>query len=216
MHVTRRRLGCTRKIAGMCLGLALVTASAGSVSATAAGAQDTIRSFYAVLLNTMKQGPTLGESGRYAALAPVVQQDFDLPFMAKLAVGPAWSGLTPSQQQQLTTAFGHYVVATYAYRFDHYSGEEFQVGSEQPFAGGYYVHSKIIKPTGDPVAMNYLMREDDGNWQIADIYLDGTISQLATQRAEFYSILQRKGVDGLIEALNSKVNFLQRSANNAT
>jgi phospholipid transport system substrate-binding protein len=210
------RLGWTRKIAGLCLVLAFVAASAAAVPASVASPQDTIRGFYAVLLNTMKRGPRLGGSGRYAALAPVVRQDFDLPFMTKLAVGPDWSGLTPSQQQQLTAAFGRYVAATYAYRFDHYSGEEFQVGGDEPFAGGYFVRSKIIKLAGDPVAMNYLVRQDDGIWQIADVYLDGTISQLATQRSEFQSILQRKGVGGLIEALNNKVSFLQKGTADAT
>jgi len=28
------------------------------------------------------------------------------------------------------------------------------------------------------------MRQNDGAWQISDVYLDGTISQLATQRSE--------------------------------
>jgi phospholipid transport system substrate-binding protein len=216
MRATPRRRAWTGKFAGLCLALAFVTASAGAASAATPGPQDTIRSFYAVLLTTMKQGPTLGQSGRYAALAPAVRQDFDLPFMTKLAVGPDWSNLTQSQQQQLTTAFGRYVTATYAYRFDHYSGESFQVGSEQPFAGGYYIQSKILRRTGDPVTMNYLVREDDGNWEIADVYLDGTISQLATQRAEFNAILQSKGVNGLIEALNNKVSFLQRNPPDAT
>jgi len=47
--------------------------------------------------------------------------------------------------------------------------------------------------------------------QIADVYLNGTISQLATQRSEFHSILQREGVNGLITALDRKVNLLTRN-----
>ena len=61
------------------------------------------------------------------ALAPVVNSLFDVPSMARLAVGPAWDTLTPAQQQQLTEAFGRYVSATYADRFDSYSGEQLQV-----------------------------------------------------------------------------------------
>jgi phospholipid transport system substrate-binding protein len=137
-----------------------------------------------------------------------------VPFMTRLAIGPDWAGLTPSQQLQVTTAFGRYVTATYADRFDSYSGQDLQVGEEQPFAGGYVVHTKIVKPASDPVTINYLMRNDDGTWQIADVYLDGTISQLATQRSEFHSILRRKGVNGLIAALNQKVDLLKQSANN--
>ena len=212
MRALRRRPGRKENIAIAGLAAALVVALfAEAVPASASDPQEAIRGFYATLLTTMKAGPRLGESGRYAALAPVVEQVFNVPFMTRLAVGPDWAGLMPSQQQQVTTAFGRYIAATYADRFDRYSGEALRVGGEQVFAGGYIVRTQIVKPTGDPVTINYLMRENGGTWQIADVYLDGTISQLATQRSEFHSILRSKGVEGLIATLNRKVDLLKRS-----
>jgi phospholipid transport system substrate-binding protein len=41
-----------------------------------------------------------------------------------------------------------------------------------------------------------------------DVYLDGTISELATRRSEFSSILRDRGIDGLITVLNRKTNAL--------
>jgi phospholipid transport system substrate-binding protein len=189
-----------------------VMLSVEAVPAAPLGPQDAIRGFYATLLMTMKAGPRLGESGRYAALAPVVQQVFDVPLMTRLAVGPDWASLMPGQKRQVMTAFGHYIAATYADRFDRYSGEALRVGDQEVFAGGYIVRTEIVKRTGDPVTINYLMRDNGGLWQIADVYLDGTISQLATQRAEFHSILRSQGVNGLIATLNRKVDLLQRSS----
>ena len=52
------------------------------------------------------------------------------------------------------------------------------------------------------------MRQNDGAWQISDVYLDGTISQLATQRSEFGAILRREGFDGLLSTLQRKVKLL--------
>jgi phospholipid transport system substrate-binding protein len=205
-----RGAGASRSKKGFAFALALFATIA---PAFASGPQDAIRSFYATLLTTMKAGASLGESGRYAALAPVVRQVFDVPLMTRLAVGADWAGLGPGRQQQVTTAFGRYIAATYADRFDRYSGEALEVGGERVFAGGYIVQTMIVKPTGDPVTIDYLMREKGGIWQIADVYLDGTISQLATQRSEFHSILRSKGVDGLIAALNRKVDLLKRNAN---
>ena len=75
----------------------------------------------------MREGRVLGESGRLARLAPVVDRSFDIPAMTRLAIGPSWASLTPAQQQQLIAAFGHYVAATYADQFDTYSGEQLQV-----------------------------------------------------------------------------------------
>jgi phospholipid transport system substrate-binding protein len=172
------------------------------------GPQDSVRSFYQVLLMTMKNGRNLGQSGRYAALAPIVNTVFDVPAMARLAVGPTWDTLTLSQQQRITTAFGRYVSATYADRFNSYSGQKLEVTGEEPYAGGVIVETKIIRGGEEPVTINYMMRQNQGIWRISDVYLDGTISQLATQRSEFHSILVREGVEGLISALVRKVDLL--------
>jgi len=135
-----------------------------------------------------------------------------VPFMTRLAVGPAWTTLTPVQQQQVVSAFGRYVSATYADRFDSYSGEQLEITGNEPSAVGVVVETKIVKSGDDPVTISYLMRRNGGVWQISDVYLDGTISQLATQRSEFHSILARQGVDGLIMALNRKVDLLTTTA----
>src|SRR5271166_4547911 len=202
----------TGKIAGLGLALLLAVAiSAQSAAALSVSPQDSVHGFYDTLLTTMKDGRTLGQSGRYARLAPVIGRLFDVPLMARLAVGSSWASLPPTQQQQVTEAFGHYVAATYADRFDSYSGQQLQVTGEQPYGAEVIVQTRIVKADGDTVTLNYRMHENGGSWQIADVYIDGTISQLATQRSEFHSILQRDGVDGLIMALNRKVDLLTRN-----
>ena len=97
--------------------------------------QAPVRSFYGVLLTTMQQGRALGENGRYARLEPVVNRTFDIPYMSRLAIGPSWNNLTTAQQQQLVAAFA-ILGATYADRFDTYSGEQLQVLGERPFGDG--------------------------------------------------------------------------------
>jgi phospholipid transport system substrate-binding protein len=205
------------KIASLSLALLLATGMSAVVpAALPVNPQDSVRSLYDTLLSTMKDGRRLGQSGRYARLAPVVDRLFDVPSMARLAVGPSWLTLSPTQQQQVTEAFAHYISATYADRFDSYSGEQLQVTGEQPYGTEVIVQTKIVKAKGDSVTLNYRMRENAGSWQISDVYLDGTISQLATQRSEFHSILQHEGVDGLIMALNRKVDLLTRNVAKAS
>jgi phospholipid transport system substrate-binding protein len=201
------------KITTLCLALLLALGVfAKSTASLAAGPQDNVRSFYATLLATMKDGSRLGQSGRYARLAPVVDRVFDVPFMTRLAVGSAWATLPAAQQQQLTEAFRHYIAATYADRFDSYSGEQLQVTGERPYNADVIAETRIVKSNGETTTLNYLMRQNQGSWQISDVYLDGTISQLAVQRSEFNSILRREGVDGLVMALNRKVDLLRSVA----
>ena len=200
------------KAAVLCLAMfaaaALITPGWAAVS----NPGDSVRSFYNVLLGNMQQGRMLGESGRYTRLAPVVGRTFDIPSMTRLAVGPAWETLPPTEQQRLQAAFAHYVTATYADQFDSYSGQQLQVTGERPSGNNTMVQTKIVKSNGETTKLDYLMRPDQGSWQISDVYLDGTISQLAVHRSEFYSILRREGVDGLVAALNRKTDMLQSVA----
>jgi phospholipid transport system substrate-binding protein len=200
-----------RKAAGFAAML-MFASVAGHGAAMAAGGGDTIQSLYASLLSTMKNGSTLGESGRFAQLEPVIRNSFDLPVMARLSVGPSWAGLSAAQQQQVTDSYGRYISAIYADRFDSYDGQKLEVTGERPTPSGIMVTSRIIKANGDPVEIDYLMRQDGGNWLIADIYLDGSISEVATRRSEFAAILRSQGIDGLIEALNRKADMLTRTA----
>jgi len=184
--------------------------------ALAAGPEDTVNGFHAVLLDTVREGRTLGESGRYARIRPVVRQVFDLPSMARLAVGTSWSAFSAAQQEAVTAAFGAYISATYADRFGSYSGQQLKVIGQQPSVAGVIVKARIIKANGDPVSIDYLVRQIDGAWRISDVYLDGAISQLATQRSEFSAILRRDGCDGLIGALQRKVSLLTGSVASAS
>jgi phospholipid transport system substrate-binding protein len=176
--------------------------------AAPASGGDTVQSLYDALLNTMKSGRTLGQSGRFTQLEPVIRKTFDIPSMARLSVGPSWASLTEVQRQQLTESFGRYVSAIYADRFDSYGGERFKVTGEQPAAAGVMVRSQIVKANGEPVNVDYMMRRNGDSWLISDIYLDGAISEVATRRSEFAAILRSQGIDGLIAALNRKADLL--------
>ena len=174
----------------------------------AAGPEDSVNGLHAALLDTMKEGRALGESGRYTRIRPVVQRVFDIPSMARLAVGASWPTLSAAQQEAVAAAFGAYISATYADRFDSYSGQRLQIIGQQPSGSGVVVKTHIVKANGEHISIDYLVRQSGGDWRISDVLLDGTVSQLATQRSEFGAILRRDGFDGLIAILQRKVNVL--------
>lgn len=169
---------------------------------------DTVRAFYEELLNTMQNAQALGPAGRYARLEPVIHRTFDLPYMTRLAIGSSWAGLPDAKRQAVTKAFGRYITATYVDRFDDYSGEQFRVGGEETSSQGALVLSQIVTSDGERISINYLMHQSGGSWQITDVYLSGTISELAGRRAAFSSILRRQGIDALIRTLNNKADSL--------
>ena len=171
------------------------------------GAVAVVSAFYDTLLQAMKGGKQLGFAGRRDLLAPAVTRAFDLPLMARITVGPQWASMSADDQQKLISAFSDYSIATYANRFDDYSGEKFDVSPQAASStgGDVIVHSKLIPSGGDPVELDYLMRKIGGTWKIVDVFLSGTISQLAAQRSEFTAVLRRGGAAALIQSLHDKV-----------
>ena len=195
------------KAAALATGFGLAMLSC-PVHAAPASSSGTVQGLYDALLGTMKSGRTLGQSGRFTQLEPVIRRSFDLPTMARLSVGPSWAGMSEAQRQQVTESFGRYISAIYADRFDSYAGQKLEVTGEQPSPGGVMVKSQIAKANGEPVKVDYQMRREGEGWLISDVYLDGAISEVATRRSEFGGIIRTQGVDGLIAALNSKADAL--------
>jgi phospholipid transport system substrate-binding protein len=196
-----------RRGAGLAVVMALAVLPQPIFAAPASGS-DTVQGLYDTLLSTMKNGHTLGQSGRFVQLEPVVRRTFDIASMARLSVGSVWATLSEAQRQQITESYGRYISAIYAERFDSYAGQKLQVTDEQPSAAGIMVRSQIVKANGEPVKVDYLMRKNGDAWLISDVYLDGAISEVATRRSEFAAILRNEGIDGLIAALNRKANML--------
>lgn len=186
---------------------AILAGPAGSARA-ATDPATTLKDFYATLLQTMKQGPQLGEKGRYDALAPAVRRSFDLTSMAQMAVGPSWAGLSAPERQQVTEAFARYTIATYADHFNRYKGEQLAVAGEHKMPYGVVVETQIVQPDGSATNINYLLRQNGNEWQVADVYLEGTISQVAALRSQFSAVLLRDGAQGLVDTLNEKTASL--------
>ena len=142
---------------------------------------------------------------------PIVSRAFNLPLMTRIAVGPGWAQLSPDQQQRLGAAFSRYTISVYTNRFNDYGGERFQV-TPNPTSNpnGVIVDTKLIEGSGETVTLDYLMRQDSaGLWKVIDVYLSGTVSELAARRSEFAAVLQSGGADGLVRLIEQRTTALR-------
>ncbi len=198
-----RLAGCWFVLVGWLVCLAPIPAEA------TPGPTEVIRHFYAQLLDVMQHASTLGARGRFQKLEPIVLGLFDVPYMARLSIGPSWARLPTDQKRRAAQAYGRYLTALYATRFNSYSGERFEVLGEQQIKHGTMVKSRIVKSNGEPVSINFVLHDNDIAWQARDVYLDSAISEVATRRSEFAAILRTSGIDALIASLNKKADDLQ-------
>jgi phospholipid transport system substrate-binding protein len=187
--------------ASLLLGVAPLHADTGEPAAVVGNFDDT-------LLVVMGQAKMLGYRGRYDILEPAIDKAFDVPAMTRTAVGPGWAGLSESQRSRLTDAFRRFITATFAVRFDDYGGERFEVQGAKPMTGGVLVENHLVKSNGERVRINYLTHQTANGWGAIDIYLDGTISELAVRRSEFTAVLKQSGPEGLIATLERKTQQL--------
>lgn len=166
-----------------------------------------IRTYYQQLMPTIQQAGRLSVRERDRRFTPAIISAFDLGTMTRLAVGPAWTSFSASQQAAVRDAFTHFIIADYASQVTDYSGESFVVESQTSLesrGGGEIVKTKLLQPGGRTVTINYLVR----GGRVIDVYFNGTISDLATRRDEFASIIASGGADALIKRLRDRTESL--------
>jgi phospholipid transport system substrate-binding protein len=191
-----------RILQGFSLALLLLSAGMTPAAAQADPAAATVQNFYDALVASMKTGGS--NKARYDKLKPAVDQAYDLQGSIAASVGPGWSGFSPADQKALTDAFERYTIANYARNFDSYSGEKFTVDPAVIQRGDDKLVKSSLKPgSGDAIAFNYRLHQVGGSWKIIDVYLAGTISQLAQKRSEYAATLAASGPSGLAKRLNA-------------
>jgi phospholipid transport system substrate-binding protein len=169
-------------------------------------AEAAIESLHRVLLEAMQDADELGFEGRLERIHPTVAELYDFGFMAEKSVGLGWRKLDEPARAQLVDAFSRLAIATYAARFDGFNGERFEtLGVQQATHGTLLVKSRIVRGNGEIVALDYRLRPVDGEWRVIDVFLNGTVSELALRRAEYSGVLKREGFDGLMRALEEKI-----------
>lgn len=200
------RTGSHALLATACAMLGVAGAARAEAIASPSGPVQVVEKLHAALLAVMKDAKKLGYQGRYEQLAPVLNETYDTPFMAEKSVGRHWNQATPEERTELVATFSRFMIANYAGRFDGYSGQTFQTLGEEPSAQGtVLVRTRLLDPNDEAVQLNYRLRQDGGAWKIIDVYLNGTVSELALRRSEYAALIQREGWNAVIAALDQRI-----------
>lgn len=201
----------SRSIRRAAVVLTLVMLSIGSPRAAGESPSvATIERLNTTLMSVMQNATLLGYDGRYRELEPVVLRTFDHPFMAQVMTGRFWAGFTTAQRERLVTTLRRFTAATYAARFDGYSGQSFEILGEGPGPREMVlVKTKIVTNPSDAVAIDYLMRPEGRGAAIADVFFNQSVSEVALRRSEYTAVLARDGFDGLVTSIESKIAALE-------
>jgi phospholipid transport system substrate-binding protein len=183
-----------------------VVNEAASLNAAELSPITTVETLHTSLIDIMKRAEPLGFDGRLETIRPVVGETFDLDFMSTKIVGRTWRQLSSEQKQLWHEKFQGYLSANYAGNFKGFDGEAFETLGVEDAARDTQVVKTILRvPGSEDVVLNYRLRQVDAEWRIIDIYLKGTVSELALRRSDFSVILKEKGFPELTVALDRKI-----------
>lgn len=206
-------LACTLVGAAAPAAAAGVAAAAPAPAGAPSAPNAVVEAFHVALIDMMKRSEEMTFDERVAYLMPVMDESFDLGFMSAKSVGRQWKDLSQADQQRWQQKFSELTVSNYAGRFVGYTGERFStLGEEQAARDTVMVLTRLDVPGDEAVDMNYRLRRSRDGWRIIDIYLKGTVSELALRRSEYSSTLKRDGFEKLATAIDKKIAELREDA----
>lgn len=188
-------------------------AAAWAKAAAAADAAPVVDGFHATLLAAARKAGPTNYQARYDALDPAVRHAFDLTAISRSVLGAYWDKLSAEQQHTFTERFARNTIATYAGRFDSYSGETFTFVDEQKAPQGdvRVVESDLTTGDGERHRFSYLLRRTAAGWRITNILVDN-VSQIAVQRSQFTSIMRDHGFDQLLTRLDTLTSSMREAS----
>lgn len=126
--------------------------------------------------------------------------------MARQALGPFWSDLTPAQRTEFVDVFGQIVRAQSLGDLEVYNStvtyETIDVVGDSAYVSTTTVYQD------KPVKVEYYLGEHDGDWYVHNMVLDdvGTVEGYAKS---FQAVIRKKGFDALMTSLNKKLEKIQ-------
>jgi len=149
----------------------------------------------------------LPRATREKRVRELLRTNFDVPTIAKFAMGTYWRQMSESQRGEYMNLFEEMVVQTYTTRFEDYSGQTMEV-DPATVSGGHgdaLVKSKILQKDGPPVNLEWRVSSKTGGMKVIDVVVEG-VSMSVTQRSEFSAVIQRGGgkIDALLASLRER------------
>ena len=190
------------------LGLSLVPGMAFSQTGVLEEASNTtavqvVEGLHSLLIKSMKAGKEESCPERFKMLESYILRSFDFPLISRIVLGRHWKKLDSEKRNTFVHSFARMTIATYASRFDSWSGESFKTIYSGPDQRGHMkVETVLVKSNGERISLDYTCRQDKGRWKIVAVAARG-VNDLSVKRAAYASFLKDHTIDQLIAKLDA-------------
>ncbi|WP_058836092.1 MlaC/ttg2D family ABC transporter substrate-binding protein [Luteimonas abyssi] len=130
---------------------------------------------------------------------------FDRDYAARQVLGRHGRGASEADIQLFAQALSESLLSRYGgslLDFNVRLTPRIRSESELPRGLGVRVASELVRQGGDPVPVDYLMRQSGGQWKVFDVQVEG-VSFVSTFRRQFDTELQQKSIRQVANELRS-------------
>ncbi len=192
--------------------LALLIA-VGPASTAVQKSNDKVRTALTALFKA--EGPAKAKARTQARAAVAALIDFEA--LAKATMGKHWEELKPAERTHYAEALKGAMEASYLAKMQENKGSGVdpksvrnEILGEEPQESRVLVKSRVTSGT-DSVKVDYLMEKEPRGWRAVDV-LTEDVSLVETYRDQVTRLLPKKGVAGLIAALEKKRKAFEAQA----
>lgn len=131
---------------------------------------------------------------------------FDTKYSAQLVLGKHWRTATPEQRQRFVEAFYQSLLQNYGQALLEFTPDRLRI---LPFQGKAEdsvatVRTEVRRDNGSRVPVNYSLRKTPVGWKAYDVQIEG-VSYVKSFRTDFNAEIQQKGLEAVVQRLESQV-----------
>jgi phospholipid transport system substrate-binding protein len=131
---------------------------------------------------------------------------FDTRYAAQYVMGKYWREASEEQRKRFIEAFYQTLLQNYGEALIDFTPDRLKI---LPYKGKpddkiATVRSEVRRDNGSRVPVNYSLRLTEKGWKAYDVQIEG-VSYLKSFRTDFNAELQQKGVEAVVQRLESQV-----------
>lgn len=183
----------------------LAASSFAAAAPTAEGARQMVEEVGDDVLVVLKD-ESLSSRDKLDRLIDLLEGPIDLDLVARLILGRHWRTASDAQRTEYLELFRAYALDSIASKLHLYEGQEYEITSARVLnERDALVTTRILSDARPPLAVDWRLREIDGQLVAIDVIVEN-VSMIVTQRSEFSSVVERRGMDGLLAELRSRID----------
>lgn len=180
-----------------------------SVSVTKADAGGDAEKFFKAqnkkVLGLLKQKPS---DARSTKLDGLLSNLLDYESLAKKALAKEWDKRSEAEQKEFVSVLKQLVSKNYRNNLKTTASYNLKYKGHEDKGSNVLVKTLAKSKTdkrAPAIALDYLMTRTGKTWKVVDIITDG-VSLVENYRKQFKKIVKKKGFDGLLAKMKSKLN----------